>query len=122
MADLVTVPSIIEAKGNKPKYIQEFIGLVNTHNEDISIAKMVSPEGWSEPGQTAEFDEYTVVLKGILCVKTTDSIFEVKTGQVLLAKKGEWVQYSSPYEKGAEYMSVCIPAFSPGLVKRDNQQ
>jgi len=119
MADLVTVPSIIEAKGNKPKYIQEFIGMVNTHTEEISIAKMVSPEGWSEPGQTAEFDEYTFVLKGILCVKTKDSIFEVKTDQVFIAKKGEWVQYSSPYVNGAEYLAVCIPAFSPALVKRD---
>ena len=120
MTDLIAAPSIVKAQGKIPKSIQEFIGRVNTHSEDVSIAKMVSPEGWSEPGQEPEFDEYTIVLKGTLCVKTTCRLFEVKSGQACVAHKGEWVQYSTPYKDGAEYISVCIPAFGPAKVHRDN--
>jgi mannose-6-phosphate isomerase-like protein (cupin superfamily) len=112
-------PTEIKAHGNKPKIIQEFIGCVNSHTEDISIAKMNSPEGWIEPGQTPEFDEYTVVLNGTLCVKTKEEKFEITAGQAVITSKGEWVQYSTPYAGGAEYIAVCLPAFSPQLVHRD---
>jgi ethanolamine utilization protein EutQ (cupin superfamily) len=112
-------PTVIKAHGNKPKVIQEFIGLVNSNTRDTSIAKMNSPEGWIEPGQTPEFDEYTVVLNGTLCVKTKEDKLEIKAGQAIITSKGEWVQYSTPYAGGAEYIAVCHPAFSPQLVHRD---
>ncbi len=113
-------PSVIEACGNKPKVIEEFIGMVNSGTSDVSIANMKSPQGWEEPGQTPEFDEYTVVLKGTLCVKSKEGSLEVKKGQAVIAVKGEWVQYSTPYEGGAEYISACLPAFTPRAVHRDN--
>ncbi len=94
--------------------------MVNSGTSDISIAKMESPQGWEEPGQTPEFDEQTVVLKGTLCVKTKEKNLEVKQGQAVIAEKGEWIQYSTPYEGGAEYISVCLPAFAPQAVHRDN--
>jgi mannose-6-phosphate isomerase-like protein (cupin superfamily) len=112
----------IKAHGNKPKIIQEFIGLVNSGTGDTSIAKMNSPEGWSEPGQTPEFDEYTIVLNGTLCVKTKEEDFEIKAGEAIISSKGEWVQYSTPYSGGAEYIAVCLPAFSPQLVHRDENK
>ncbi len=112
-------PTEIKAHGNKPKIIQEFIGRVNSNTGDTSIAKMISPEGWVEPGQTPEFDEYTVVLNGTLCVKTKEEKFEIKAGEAFIASKGEWVQYSTPYTEGAEYIAVCLPAFSPQSVHRD---
>lgn len=118
MAKLIKAPTIIEAAGNKPKIIQEFIGRVNSHTSDLSIARMQSPQGWVEPGQTPEFDEYTIVLKGCLNVKTKSGIFEVKAGSAIIIEKGEWVQYSTPIE-GAEYIAVCLPAFSPDTVHRD---
>ncbi|PKP35678.1 MAG: cupin [Bacteroidetes bacterium HGW-Bacteroidetes-17] len=118
MAKLIKAPTIIEAAGNKPKIIQEFIGRVNSDTKDISIARMQSPQGWVEPGQTPEFDEYTVVLKGILNVKTKIKNYEVKAGSAIVIEKGEWVQYSTPIE-GAEYIAVCLPAFSPDTVHRD---
>ena len=119
MAKKIEKPTEIKAHGNKPKIIQEFIGLVNSNTKDTSIAKMNSPEGWIESGQTPEFDEYTVVLNGTLCVKSKEEKFEIKAGQAFITSKGEWVQYSTPYAGGAEYIAVCLPAFSPELVHRD---
>lgn len=112
-------PSIIEAAGNKPKKIEEFFGRVNSETTDVSIAKMTSPQGWIEPGQTPEFDEYTVVLKGTLVIKTREQEYTVSAGQAILIGKGEWVQYTTPFEGGAEYMAVCLPAFSMDTVHRD---
>ncbi len=112
-------PTEIKAHGSKPKVIQEFIGRLNSNTGDTSIAKMISPEGWVEPGQTPEFDEYTVVLNGTLCVKTKEDNLEIKAGQAFITSKGEWVQYSTPYAGGAEYIAVCLPAFSPQSVHRD---
>jgi mannose-6-phosphate isomerase-like protein (cupin superfamily) len=119
MAVLVPSPSIVEAAGDKPKIIEEYIGRVNTRTMSASIARMRSPAGWEEPGQKPEFDEFTVVLKGMLRVKTATQILEVRAGQAVIATRGEWVQYSSPEEGGAEYIAVCLPAFSPDTVHRD---
>ena len=113
-------PTIIEAAGNKPKKIEEYIGQVNSQTSQLSIARMFSPEGWIEPGQKPEFDEYTVVLNGALHVKTATEELDIKTGQAVIIKANEWVQYSSPYDGGAEYIAVCIPAFSPDKVHRDD--
>lgn len=115
----IKTPSVIKAQGNKPKSIKEFVGRVNTGTTVISIARMKSPSGWKEPGQTPEFDEYTVVLRGTLKVKTHERTISVKAGESIIAGKGEWVQYSTPAEGGAEYIAVCIPAFSPEIVNRD---
>ena len=119
MAKLIEKPQIIEAAGNKIKIIEEFFGRVTSSTDEVSVAKMQSPQGWEEPGQCPEFNEYTVVLKGTLSVKTKEKTFEVKAGQAILAPKGEWVQYSSPFDGGAEYIAVCLPAFSPSTVHRD---
>jgi len=119
MAEKIENPTKIPAHGNKPKLIQEYIGRVTTKSEDTSIAKMKSPEGWMEPGQTPEFNEYTIVLNGTLCVKMKDETYTVQAGQAFVATKGEWVQYSTPYPDGAEYIAVCIPALGPHLVHRD---
>lgn len=119
MAKIITKPTIIEAAGNKLKIIEEFFGWVNSKTSEVSIAKMISPQGWVEPGQTPEFDEYTVVLKGALHVKTSENEYKVSAGEAILIEKYEWVQYSSPYAGGAEYMAVCLPAFSPDTVNRD---
>ena len=110
-------PCIIQPVGNLPKRIAEFVGRVNTGTEAVSIAHMTSPAGWKEPGQTPEFDEYTVVLRGVLRVEGATGVTEVAAGQAVLATKGEWVRYSTP--EGAEYIAVCVPAFSPGTVHRD---
>lgn len=112
-------PSIIKAAGNKPKVIEEFIGRVNSDSSAVSIARMKSPSGWIEPGQTPEFDEYTVVLKGMLRVATRHATTDVHAGQAIITRKGEWVQYSTPGHEGAEYLAVCLPAFSPASVHRD---
>jgi len=120
MAILIDKPMVIEAAGNKPKLIEEFFGRVRSKTDEVSIAKMKSPSGWIEPGQRPEFNEYTVVLKGTLRVKTKENEFDVKEGQAILIQKNEWVQYTSPYEGGAEYIAVCLPAFSPDTVNRDN--
>ena len=109
----------IKASGNKPKIIEEFFGRVNTGTEAVSIAHMQSPPGWVEPGQTPEFDEYTVVLRGTLQISFKGGRFDVHAGQAVVAHKGEWVQYSSPYEEGADYIAVCLPAFGPEAVHRD---
>lgn len=115
----VSKPALIRAAGELPKEIEEFFGRANTKTEDVSIARMKSPSGWSEPGQTPEFDEYSVVLKGVLRVTTKDKIVDLQAGQGTLCRKKEWVQYCTPYPEGAEYFSVCLPAFSPELVHRD---
>lgn len=119
MADKIEKPTIVEAVGNKPKKIEEFIGAVNSGTTDLSVARMRSPSGWVEPGQTPEFDEYTVVLKGMLRVKTRDGEIDVHAGQAIIVGANEWVQYSTPGEDGAEYIAVCLPAFSPETVHRD---
>lgn len=119
MAKLLESPSIIKAAGNKPKEIREYIGRVNSSVETLSIAHMISPEGWEEPGQTPEFDEYTIVLRGTLQVETKKEKYLVNAGQAIALNKGEWVRYSSPEKGGAEYIAVCLPAFSPAIVNRD---
>jgi mannose-6-phosphate isomerase-like protein (cupin superfamily) len=109
----------IEAAGNKPKIIDEYIGRVNSKTSAVSIAHMRSPEGWSEPGQAPEFDEFTVVLKGLVRVQHKGGTLDVAAGQAVIASAGEWVQYSTPQAGGAEYIAVCLPAFSPDTVHRD---
>ena len=120
MPTLIDRPARIEAAGNKPKLIDEYIGLVNSRNEHVSIAHMRSPGGWIEPGQTPDFDEYTVVLKGLLRVAYDGGSLEVRAGQAVLAHRGEWVQYSTPGPEGADYIAVCLPAFRPELAHRDD--
>src|SRR5882724_8836808 len=115
----ITAPTRIVAAGNKPKDIDEYVGRVTTGTGAVSIAHMRSPGGWVEPGQTPEFDEYTVVLKGVLRVEHKGGVLEVRAGQVVLARRGEWVRYSTPGDEGAEYVAVCLPAFSPATVHRD---
>ena len=119
MARLIEHPTVIAAAGSKPKRIEEFIGQVNTRTDRVSIAHMQSPSGWEEPGQTPEFDEFTLVLAGMLRVETKTDILEVRTGQAVHALAGEWVRYSTPEPGGADYISVCVPAFSPQTVHRD---
>jgi len=119
MATLIEKPTTIQAAGQPPKLIEEFIGRVNSGTAAVSIARMKSPSGWSEPRQTPEFNEYTVVLRGSLHVKLKDQEFDVEAGQAIIVESGEWVQYSSPSSEGAEYISVCIPAFSPETVHRE---
>jgi ethanolamine utilization protein EutQ (cupin superfamily) len=115
----IAKPMVIKAAGNKEKIIEEYFGLVNSHSAQVSIAIMRSPSGWIEPGQKPDFDEYTVVLKGMLHVKTQGKNFEVRTGEAILINRHEWVQYSTPGPEGAEYVAVCLPAFSPAIVHRD---
>jgi mannose-6-phosphate isomerase-like protein (cupin superfamily) len=119
MPDRIEKPSIVASSGNLPKVIAEFVGRVNTATEGVSIARMVSPEGWVEPGQTPEFDEYTLVLRGTLRVESKSGTLEVAPNQAVAAYRGEWVRYSTPGPGGAEYIAVCVPAFSPDLVHRD---
>jgi mannose-6-phosphate isomerase-like protein (cupin superfamily) len=119
MARLIQSPTKIEAAGHPPKSIEEFIGRVNSQTSALSIARMKSPSGWNEPAQTPEFDEYTVVLRGSLHVKLKDSEFDVAAGQAVIVSGGEWVQYSTPGADGAEYIAVCLPAFSPANVHRE---
>lgn len=119
MATLIKKPTVIKAAGKPPKRIEEFVGRVNSGTEEVSIARMKSPQGWVEPGQTPEFNEYTLVLKGRLQAKTRKKTLTVKAGQAIITPAGEWVQYSSPHAGGAEYVAVCLPAFSPTTVHRD---
>jgi mannose-6-phosphate isomerase-like protein (cupin superfamily) len=119
MPTLVTQPTRISAAGTKPKLIDEFIGRVNTKTAGVSVAHMRSPQGWEEPGQTPEFDEFTVVLKGMVRVRYQGGQMDVKPGQAVIAHRGEWIQYSTPGEGGAEYIAVCLPAFSMETVHRD---
>jgi mannose-6-phosphate isomerase-like protein (cupin superfamily) len=120
MAILIERPTRIQAAGNKPKLIDEFIGRVNSRTAAVSIARMQSPSGWQEPGQTPEFDEYTVVLRGMLRVETKQGVLDVRAGQAVVTTRGEWVRYSTPEPDGAEYLAVCLPAFSPETVHRDS--
>jgi quercetin dioxygenase-like cupin family protein len=120
MAVKIEAPTKIKAAGNKPKIIEEFFGRINSQHEGVSVARMISPGGWLEPGQTPEFDEYTVVLKGTLNVETKEQVFEVHAGQAIMTSAGEWVRYSTPDDAGAEYVAVCLPAFSMETVHRDD--
>jgi ethanolamine utilization protein EutQ (cupin superfamily) len=117
MAQLINAPTRIQAHGTLPKVIEEFVGRVNSKTAGVSIARMKSPTGWEEPGQTPEFDEYSVVLTGKLRVTTKAGVLDVQAGQAVMTPKGEWVKYSTP--EGAEYIAVCLPAFSLETVKRD---
>jgi mannose-6-phosphate isomerase-like protein (cupin superfamily) len=119
MPTLIKQPSIIQAAGTKPKRIEEYAGRVNSGHSSVSIARMVSPEGWKEPGQQPEFEEITVVLKGMLRVEHQDGILDVRAGEGVVAHPGEWVRYSTPEPGGAEYMAICLPAFSMDTVHRD---
>ena len=120
MAMHIAKPTVIEAAGNKPKLIEEFVGRVNSGTADASIARMRSPGGWLEPGQTPEFDEYTVVLRGVLRVTTKSGSLDVRAGEAVIVPRGEWVQYGTPDPDGAEYIAICSPAFSMELVRRDS--
>jgi mannose-6-phosphate isomerase-like protein (cupin superfamily) len=120
MAKFIKSPSIIQAAGTGNKTIQEYFGHVNSNTSEVSIAHMKSPKGWIEPGQRPEFNEYTVVLKGRLKIAVKNGEFIVNEGQAIMTEKNEWVQYSTPFEGGAEYIAICLPAFSPDTVQRDN--
>lgn len=120
MATKFTKPTVVHAAGNKPKVIEEYFGRVNSQTHVVSIARMSSPGGWEEPGQTPEFAEYTVVLKGLLRILTKSQTLEIKAGEAAFVAAGEWVQYSTPASDGAEYIAVCLPAFSPDTVHRDS--
>ena len=119
MLKVIPSPTRVLAHGTPPKSIEEFIGHVASETSALSIARMKSPAGWSEPGQTPEFDEFTVVLRGSLRVETRDGAQEIRAGQAVIAPRGEWVRYSTPSPEGAEYIAVCLPAFSPKTVHRD---
>ena len=119
MPRLIEQPTVIKSAGNKPKQIQEFAGRVNSGHAGISVARMVSPSGWQEPGQRPEFEEITVVLRGLLRVEHENGTIDVRAGQAIVTSPGEWVRYSTPEPEGAEYVAVCLPAFSPATVHRD---
>jgi len=119
MPTLISAPTRVAAAGNKPKLIDEFVGRVNSATASVSVARMQSPGGWLEPGQTPEFDEYTVVLSGLLRVTSREGTLDVHAGQAVIAPRGEWVQYSTPQPEGAEYIAICLPAFAPDTVHRD---
>jgi ethanolamine utilization protein EutQ len=119
MPTLISHPTRIEAASSKPKIIEEYVGRVNTSTPSVSVARMRSPEGWEEPGQTPEFDEYTVVLHGTLRVQHKSGELDVAAGQEVIAHRGEWIRYSTPFSGGAEYIAVCLAAFSPQSVHRD---
>jgi mannose-6-phosphate isomerase-like protein (cupin superfamily) len=119
MPERIPAPTTIASVGNLPKVIEEFVGRVNTGDAAVSIARMRSPAGWEEPAQTPEFDEYTVVLAGLLVVEHEGGSLEIGPGEAVHSRPGEWVRYSSPQPGGAEYIAVCLPAFSPDIVNRD---
>ncbi|HWB18375.1 MAG TPA: AraC family ligand binding domain-containing protein [Vicinamibacterales bacterium] len=119
MPTLIAQPTVIAAAGNKPKRIEEYAGRVNSGHQSVSVARMVSPAGWVEPGQRPEFEEVTVVLRGVLHVEHEHGTLQVRAGQAVIAHPGEWVRYSSPDADGAEYIAVCLPAFSMESVHRD---
>jgi mannose-6-phosphate isomerase-like protein (cupin superfamily) len=119
MPQLIDKPAVVKAVGNKAKVIDEFVGRVSTGTTAVSVARMHSPCGWEEPGQTTDFDEHTVVLSGVLRVESNDGTFDVRAGQAVIAHAGEWVRYSTPEPEGAEYIAVCVPAFTPETVHRD---
>lgn len=119
MPRVIDRPTVVAAAGTKPKRIEEFAGRVNSGHAEVSVARMVSPSGWQEPGQRPEFEEITVVLRGMLRVEHETGALEVRAGQAVVTAAGEWVRYSTPGPEGAEYIAVCLPAFSPGTVHRD---
>lgn len=119
MPRLIAAPSIIEAAGTRPKRIEEYAGRVNSGHTQVSVARMVSPEGWEEPGQRPEFEEITVVLRGLLRVQHETGVVDVRAGQAVVTSPGEWIRYSTPEPGGAEYVAICLPAFSPDTVHRD---
>lgn len=118
---MISAPTRIQAAGTKPKLIDEYVGRVNTGTETLSVAHMRSPGGWVEPGQTPEFDEYTVVLKGAVQIEYKGGLMTVSAGQAVLTHAGEWIRYSTPGEDGAEYIAICLPAFAPLTVRRDTE-
>ncbi len=119
MAKVIPIAKRIPAQGHPPKQIEEFIGLVNSGTDDVSIARMISPQGWTEPGQVGQFREFTVVLRGMVRVETRTGTMDILMGQAVVVEPGEWVRYSTPGPEGAEYVAVCMPAFSPQRVQRD---
>lgn len=119
MAQLIEKPTEVKAAGNLPKVIREYVGRINTGHDGISIAHMISPSGWVEPGQTPEFEEYTLVIKGVLRIETRTEVTDVPAGQAVICSPGEWVRYSTPGDEGAEYIAICLPAFSSETVHRD---
>ena len=119
MPKLIAQPTVIEAAGNKPKRIEEFAGRVNTGHSVVSVARMTSPAGWLEPGQRPEFEEITLVLRGCLRVEHQEGVLDVREGQAVVTAPGEWVRYSTPEPSGAEYVAICLPAFSPETVHRE---
>jgi mannose-6-phosphate isomerase-like protein (cupin superfamily) len=119
MPRLIPQPAVVQAAGNKPKRIEEYVGRVNSGHATVSVARMVSPGGWQEPGQRPEFEEVTVVLRGVLRVEHAGGAMEVRAGQGIVTAPGEWVRYSTPAPEGAEYVAVCLPAFSPATSHRD---
>lgn len=121
MPTLISQPTRITAAGNKPKLIDEYVGRVNSKTDGVSVAHMHSPEGWQEPGQTPEFDEYTIVLKGTMRVEHKTGHIDVTAGQAIITHAGEWIRYSTPTPGGAEYIAVCLPGFSPTTVHRDSE-
>jgi ethanolamine utilization protein EutQ (cupin superfamily) len=120
MARLIEAPTVVEAAGTPPKRIEEFVGRMNTGEAAVSVARMVSPGGWAEPGQTPDFDEYSIVIAGELQAETRDGILRARAGQALFVSAGEWVRYSTPGDAGAQYVAICLPAFSPETVHRDD--
>ena len=119
MPTLIDHPTVIAPAGNKPKTIEEYAGRVNSGHRSVSVARMISPEGWEEPGQRPEFEEITIVIRGVLRVEHEGGVLDVRAGQAVVAHPGEWIRYSSPTTGGAEYVAVCLPAFSPETVHRD---
>ncbi len=122
MPQIIKQPTRIQAHGKLPKTIEEFIGRANSQTPAVSIARMVSPSGWNEPGQTPDFDEFTVVLRGQVQVETRDGTHLLNAGQAVIVRCGEWVRYSTPSTDGAEYIAVCLPAFSPQAAHRDTHE
>jgi quercetin dioxygenase-like cupin family protein len=120
MPTLIDRPTVIQAAGNKPKRIEEYAGRVNSGHDQVSVARMVSPEGWVEPGQRPAFEEITVVLRGLLRVEHQSGVLDVRAGQAVVCHPGEWIRYSSPEPGGAEYVAICLPAFSMETVNRDS--
>ena len=119
MPQLIPTPTLVQAAGHPPKRIEEYVGRVNSGHQTVSVARMTSPGGWQEPGQRPDFEEITIVLRGVLRVEFEGGVLDVRAGQAVVASPGEWIRYSSPEADGAEYIAVCLPAFAPATVHRD---